>query len=258
MPVEFRMETKSGNVLENTRGCSRDSVRVLMAYDGSGRRVSKTRERKERDVETELNYFGARYLDPMLGLWVSVDPARQHFSPYTYGSNNPVMRIDPDGNADLRFAVVYNKNQDGEALPPTLRSEIEDRLNQGLDPKYDTYQVKYFESGAEAADVNNFINGGTYGALAIHGEYDGDYYYLHDGAGTEFDPDNLKFNVKTLFGSCYSEQYLNDRSDKNLVAPNYLPTGQTRSFVESINFLINNSDTNRMNESGYDINFTGQ
>ena len=213
---------------------------------------------KERDDETELNYFGARYLDPMLGLWVSVDPARQHFSPYTYGSNNPVMRIDPDGNADLRFAVVYNKNQDGEALPPTLRSEIEDRLNQGLDPKYDTYQVKYFESGAEAADVNNFINGGTYGALAIHGEYDGDYYYLHDGAGTEFDPDNLKFNVKTLFGSCYSEQYLNDRSDKNLVAPNYLPTGQTRSFVESINFLINNSDTNRMNESGYDINFTGQ
>ncbi|MCQ2109427.1 MAG: RHS repeat-associated core domain-containing protein [Fibrobacter sp.] len=215
-------------------------------------------KRKEKDDETELNYFGARYLDPMLGLWISVDPARQHFSPYTYGSNNPVMRIDPDGNADLRFAVVYNKNQDGEALPPTLRSEIEDRLNQGLDPKYDTYQIKYFESGAEAADVNNFINGGTYGALAIHGEYDGDYYYLHDGAGTEFDPDNLKFNVKTLFGSCYSEQYLNDRSDKNLVAPNYLPTGQTRSFVESINFLINNSDTNRMNESGYDINFTGQ
>lgn len=42
MPVEFRMETRSGNVLENTRSCSRDSVRVLMAYDGSGRRMSKT------------------------------------------------------------------------------------------------------------------------------------------------------------------------------------------------------------------------
>ena len=46
MPVEFRMESKSGNVLENTHSCSRDSVRVLMAYDGSGRRVSKTRMRK--------------------------------------------------------------------------------------------------------------------------------------------------------------------------------------------------------------------
>ena len=94
------MESKSGNVLENTRSCSRDSVKVLMAYDGSGRRVSKTRMRKERDDETALNYFGARYLDPMIGLWTSVDAARQHFSPYTYGSNNPVMRIDPDGNQD--------------------------------------------------------------------------------------------------------------------------------------------------------------
>ncbi|OWV04812.1 hypothetical protein B7992_15725, partial [Fibrobacter sp. UWH1] len=52
MPVEFRMESKSGNVLENTHSCSRDSVRVLMAYDGSGRRVSKTRERKACISET--------------------------------------------------------------------------------------------------------------------------------------------------------------------------------------------------------------
>ena len=253
------LEQKGDKVTENFTGiCPQGECCENTLVYFHCRAAGHSALRQEKDDETELNYFGARYLDPMLGLWISVDAKRQHFSPYTYGSNNPVMRIDPDGNADLRFAVVYNKNQDGEALPPTLRSEIEDRLNQGLDPKYDTYQVKYFESGAEAADVNNFINGGTYGALAIHGEYDGDYYYLHDGAGTEFDPDNLKFNVKTLFGSCYSEQYLNDRSDKNLVAPNYLPTGQTRSFVESINFLINNSDTNRMNESGYDINFTGQ
>ena len=34
---------------------------------------------KEWDDEIELNYFGARYLDPMLGLWTSVDPARQFF-----------------------------------------------------------------------------------------------------------------------------------------------------------------------------------
>ncbi|MCQ2125338.1 MAG: hypothetical protein MJZ25_14255 [Fibrobacter sp.] len=47
MPVEFRMETRSGNVLENTRSCSRgDSLMPAMAYDGTGRRVSKTRERK--------------------------------------------------------------------------------------------------------------------------------------------------------------------------------------------------------------------
>ena len=43
----------------------------------------------------------ARYLDPMLGLWTSVDPVRQFSSPYLYAGNgyNPVNVIDPDGNA---------------------------------------------------------------------------------------------------------------------------------------------------------------
>ncbi len=55
---------------------------------------------KEKDDETDLNYFGARYLDPMIGMWTSVDPARQFASPYLYVGNgyNPVNVIDPDGN----------------------------------------------------------------------------------------------------------------------------------------------------------------
>ena len=61
---------------------------------------------KEHDEEIALDYFGARYLDPMLGMWTSVDPKRQHFSPYTYGSNNPVARIDPDGNQDGIAAMI--------------------------------------------------------------------------------------------------------------------------------------------------------
>ena len=55
---------------------------------------------KEHDDEIALDYFGARYLDPMLGLWISVDPKRQFSSPYLYAGNgmNPVNVIDPDGN----------------------------------------------------------------------------------------------------------------------------------------------------------------
>ncbi|WP_458451098.1 RHS repeat domain-containing protein [Fibrobacter sp.] len=55
---------------------------------------------KEKDDETQLDYFGARYLDPMLGMWISVDPARQFASPYLYAGNgmNPIVGWDDDGN----------------------------------------------------------------------------------------------------------------------------------------------------------------
>ena len=55
--------------------------------------------RNERDDETQLNYFGARYLDPMLGMWTSVDPARFFSSSYLYMGNayNPLRFTDVDG-----------------------------------------------------------------------------------------------------------------------------------------------------------------
>jgi RHS repeat-associated protein len=55
---------------------------------------------KELDDETELGYWGARYLDLMLGMWTSVDSKRQFNSPYLYAGNgmNPVNVVDPDGN----------------------------------------------------------------------------------------------------------------------------------------------------------------
>lgn len=59
---------------------------------------------KEKDSETGLYYYGARYYDPKASVWVSVDPLTDKYpelSPYNYCKNNPVIYNDPDGK-DLR------------------------------------------------------------------------------------------------------------------------------------------------------------
>ncbi|NLE04593.1 MAG: RHS repeat-associated core domain-containing protein [Crenarchaeota archaeon] len=62
-------------------------------------KVTETFTGKELDEETDLSNHGARMLDPMLGLWIAVDPERFFSSPYLYMSNgyNPIKAIDPNG-----------------------------------------------------------------------------------------------------------------------------------------------------------------
>jgi RHS repeat-associated protein len=70
---------------------------------------------KEHDDEIALDYFGARYLDPMLGMWISVDPARQFASPYLYAGIgfNPISGQDDDGG--------YYNDENGTAIYETAK-----------------------------------------------------------------------------------------------------------------------------------------
>jgi RHS repeat-associated protein len=59
---------------------------------------------KELDEETGFYYYGARYYDPRVSFWMSVDPLAEKFpewSPYTYCLNNPLKFTDPDGRAPI-------------------------------------------------------------------------------------------------------------------------------------------------------------
>ncbi|HEX2189995.1 MAG TPA: SpvB/TcaC N-terminal domain-containing protein [Longimicrobiaceae bacterium] len=57
---------------------------------------------KERDEETGLYYYGARYYAPWLGRWTSADPLGMvnQTSLYVFASNNPVNRVDVAGLYD--------------------------------------------------------------------------------------------------------------------------------------------------------------
>jgi RHS repeat-associated protein len=55
---------------------------------------------KERDAETGLDYFGARYYLGAIGRWGGVDALTDQYpswSPYTYVLNSPLRLVDPDG-----------------------------------------------------------------------------------------------------------------------------------------------------------------
>ena len=55
---------------------------------------------KEYDTETGRYYYGARYYDPRVSLWIGVDPMAGKYpsiSPYIYTAGNPIIFVDPDG-----------------------------------------------------------------------------------------------------------------------------------------------------------------
>jgi RHS repeat-associated protein len=118
---------------------------------------------KERDAETGLYYYGARYLDPKTSRWLSTDPAVGEYIPgapvdeeakkrngnlpgmggvfntvnlhlYHYAGNNPVKYTDPDGRSnsddlginELRNTRVLEENDSGRCLYNTLVGAAED------------------------------------------------------------------------------------------------------------------------------------
>ncbi len=62
--------------------------------------------KKELQENIGLYDYGARYYDPVIGKWTSPDPLAElgrRWSPYTYGKDNPIIMVDPDGMFDLIF-----------------------------------------------------------------------------------------------------------------------------------------------------------
>ena len=78
---------------------------------------------KEYDQETGYYYFGARYYDPQVARWLSVDPLpvgkgtdALHLALYVYSGWSPVTLVDPDGRNWLTDLILGRKPiQEGAA-----------------------------------------------------------------------------------------------------------------------------------------------
>jgi RHS repeat-associated protein len=73
---------------------------------------------KERDEETGLDYFGARYYAPWLGRWASADPLglQAGLNLYEYVRGSPVVMVDPNGMDTLSWEEIRWRQR--QPLPP--------------------------------------------------------------------------------------------------------------------------------------------
>ncbi|MBI4212440.1 MAG: RHS repeat-associated core domain-containing protein, partial [Deltaproteobacteria bacterium] len=69
---------------------------------------------QRRDEISGINYYGARYYDPMIGRFLSPDTVHDGFNRYAYVHNNPIKFVDPTGHASK--AVAFLKGFGNRAL----------------------------------------------------------------------------------------------------------------------------------------------
>jgi RHS repeat-associated protein len=79
-----------------------------------------------QDAESGLVYMGARHYDPLIGRFLSIDPAPftesnpHSFNRYAYANNNPVKFVDPDGNDSVGINYDYYKVDTGMGFSAPL------------------------------------------------------------------------------------------------------------------------------------------
>jgi len=83
---------------------------------------------KQRDDETQLDFFGARFYRSSMGRFTSADPLLasgqtsdpQSFNRYSYCANNPIRLFDPTGLWEIRQNRVEKKDKNGKVIKVTI------------------------------------------------------------------------------------------------------------------------------------------
>jgi RHS repeat-associated protein len=114
--------------------------KILREYVAQGLPEKFLTTQHERDVETGLDYRGARFYDSEVGRFLGVDPLaseRSWVSPYNYVQNNPILRVDPTGALDGEYEITHDS--DGNEIKTkvsTLGDDVGIDFNHHLDGEF--------------------------------------------------------------------------------------------------------------------------
>jgi RHS repeat-associated protein len=133
---------------------------------------------KELDEETGLYYYGARYFDPRISIFLGVDPMWEKYpgvSAFAYCLNNPLKYIDPTG---LAWRPTFEEDQDGNRTYNGYEWIDEaESYNEDGTLKTGLYAQAIFFSDNATFDASSSYNMGSSTASV----------YLADGKTTTFD-----------------------------------------------------------------------
>jgi RHS repeat-associated protein len=126
---------------------------------------------KERDTETGLDYFGARYYASTQGRFISPDPMLssgrpihpQSWNRYSYVMNHPLTLIDPNG-LDWGVATWYDKERD--------KYITHYRYFSGVIGEYNGHTYQAVDFGGDATRTLDLSDGRTV-SISIHAEKNG-------------------------------------------------------------------------------------
>ena len=139
---------------------------------------------KEFDEETGMYYYGARYYDPRVSLWISTDILEEKNygnSSYAY-TYNPITFIDPIGTDTINISYVNKKWK----IDAPIIADGNDVFNVANGDKKETYEFSQGEHGKRVNLLNLEIgetkDSYTLGVYHISGEADnGTGFYVAPG-----------------------------------------------------------------------------
>ncbi|HLW09791.1 MAG TPA: RHS repeat-associated core domain-containing protein, partial [Fermentimonas sp.] len=167
--VTYNLEDQIGSssIRLNTSGGIIDKEEYYPFGDSSLRTFSKKRYRyvgKEKDLESGLYYYGARYYAAWTCRFVSVDPLAgdyPFYTPYNYAGNKPVNKVDIDGMQEegAISSKEYTTPDGGTmTLPSNSSVELFDNRNTHL---IDGKEVSIADKSVKSFVYNNI----TYNAM---------------------------------------------------------------------------------------------
>jgi RHS repeat-associated protein len=160
---------------------------------------------KELDEETGLYYYGARYYDSKISLWLSVDPLAEKgagISPYIYCFNNPVKLTDPDGqwpDPPFGFRLGFNLGFGSNGINFNVTASV------GVQYKNSFAQVAAFASasvyGGQQLGTSSMTSGLQFDLTA------GAYATVGKGTGSAHNFYTLNYNTASPFDNTFDSSF---------------------------------------------------